>query len=81
MESPFRCNRNVILTNAIKPVHRFIGMISFIFSHSVNVCKIKEFTMQYAEAPCTVLAVKDRLLGHNPLAAIYNIDHYYRCLM
>ncbi|MBN1932377.1 MAG: DUF1847 domain-containing protein [Desulfobacterales bacterium] len=36
--------------------------------------------LKYAEAPCTVLAVKDRLLGHNPLAAIYNIDSYYRCL-
>ena len=35
---------------------------------------------KYAEAPCTVLAVKDRLLGHNPLAAIYNIDSYYRAL-
>jgi uncharacterized metal-binding protein len=35
---------------------------------------------QYTEAPCTVLAVKDRVLGHNPLAAIYNIDSYYRYL-
>ena len=35
---------------------------------------------KYAEAPCTVLAVKDRVLGHNPLAAVYNIDSYYRCL-
>lgn len=35
---------------------------------------------KYAQAPCTVLAVKDRLLGHNPLAAIYNIDSYYRSL-
>jgi uncharacterized metal-binding protein len=35
---------------------------------------------KYAVAPCTVLAVKDRLLGHNPLAAVYNIDSYYRCL-
>jgi len=35
---------------------------------------------KYAEAPCTVLAVKDRLLGHNPLAAIYTIDTYYRSL-
>ena len=34
----------------------------------------------YATAPCTVLAVKDRVLGHNPLAAIYNIDSYYRYL-
>jgi uncharacterized metal-binding protein len=36
--------------------------------------------LKYAEAPCTVLAVKDRLFGHNPLAAIYNIDSYYRSL-
>lgn len=35
---------------------------------------------KYAAAPCTVLAVKDRLLGHNPLAAVYNIDSYYRYL-
>ena len=35
---------------------------------------------KYAQAPCTVLAVKDRLLGHNPLAAVYTIDSYYRSL-
>ena len=35
---------------------------------------------KYAEAPCTVLAVKDRLLGHNPLAAVYTMDSYYRAL-
>ena len=36
--------------------------------------------LKYAEAPCTVLAAKDRLLGHNPLAAIYNVESYYRAL-
>lgn len=36
--------------------------------------------IKYAEAPCTVLAVKDRLLGHNPLAAVYTMDSYYRSL-
>jgi len=36
--------------------------------------------LKYSKALCTVLAVKDRLLGHNPLAAIYNIDSYYRTL-
>lgn len=36
--------------------------------------------LRYAEALCTVLAVKDRLLGHNPLAAVYNLDSYYRAL-
>ncbi|MBP2145516.1 putative metal-binding protein [Methanofollis sp. W23] len=36
--------------------------------------------MKYAEAPCTVLAVKDRLLGHNPLAAVYTLESYSRYL-
>ena len=36
--------------------------------------------LKEATAPCTVLAVKDRVLGHNPLAAVYNADSYYRCL-
>ena len=31
--------------------------------------------MKYSEAPVTVFAVKDRLLGHNPLAALYS--QYY----
>lgn len=35
---------------------------------------------QYSDALCTVLAVKDRLAGHNPLAAIYTSDSYYRFL-
>lgn len=35
---------------------------------------------RYADAPGTVLAVKDRLLGHNPLAAVYEYDSYYRYL-
>jgi len=32
---------------------------------------------KHSEAPTTVLAVKDRVLGHNPLAAVYNADSYY----
>ena len=36
--------------------------------------------LKEAEAPCTILAVKDRVLGHNPLAAVYNADSYYRSL-
>lgn len=35
---------------------------------------------KYAQAPCTVLAVKDRVTGHNPLAPIYQIDFYYQKL-
>jgi len=33
---------------------------------------------KYAEAPTTVLAVKDRVTGHNPLAAIYLSETYYK---
>ncbi len=36
--------------------------------------------LKYVEAPTTVFVVKDRLLGHNPLAAIYTLDGYYRSL-
>ena len=32
---------------------------------------------QHSKAPCTVLAVKDRVMGHNPLAAVYQLDTYY----
>ena len=31
----------------------------------------------YADAPTTVLAVKDRVTGHNPLAAVYLSGSYY----
>ena len=31
---------------------------------------------KYAEAPTTVLAVKDRVAGHNPLACIYTTETY-----
>ena len=36
--------------------------------------------LKHADALCTVLAAKDRLLGHNPLAAIYTVGSYYRAL-
>jgi uncharacterized metal-binding protein len=32
--------------------------------------------IKYSDAMITVFAVKDRLLGHNPLAAIYTYDSY-----
>ena len=33
---------------------------------------------KYAESPVTVLAVKDRVTGHNPLAAVYLAESYYQ---
>ncbi len=35
---------------------------------------------KYAKAPSTVLAVKDRVTGHNPLAALYLLGSYYSWL-
>lgn len=35
---------------------------------------------KFADAPTTVLAVKDRVTGHNPLAAIYLSESYYQKL-
>jgi uncharacterized metal-binding protein len=35
---------------------------------------------KFADAPTTVLAVKDRVTGHNPLAAIYLSGSYYQKL-
>jgi len=34
--------------------------------------------LKYLEKPATVLAVKDRVTGHNPLAAIYLAEGYYK---
>lgn len=36
---------------------------------------------KYARAPVTVLVAKDRVLGHNPAAALYQSSAYYRRLL
>ena len=33
--------------------------------------------IKYSDAPITVLSAKDRVLGHNPLAALYLSEGYY----
>lgn len=33
---------------------------------------------KYAEGITTTLVTKDRVLGHNPVAALYQADTYYR---
>jgi uncharacterized metal-binding protein len=33
--------------------------------------------IKHLDAPVTILAAKDRLMGHNPLAAVYNMNSYY----
>ncbi|GAI86244.1 unnamed protein product [marine sediment metagenome] len=37
--------------------------------------------IKYAQAPVTVLIVKDRVFGHNPAAGLYLSGSYYRKLM
>jgi uncharacterized metal-binding protein len=37
--------------------------------------------IKYCKAPMTVLAVKDRVTGHNPLAAVYLSHSYYSRLI
>ena len=34
--------------------------------------------IKYSEAPITIFAVKDRVLAHNPLGAIYQAESYYK---
>lgn len=34
--------------------------------------------LKHSDALCTVIAVKDRVTGHNPLAALYTCESYYR---
>ena len=36
--------------------------------------------LKHAQGMCTVLAVKDRVLGHNPMAAVYTYNSYSRYL-
>ena len=36
--------------------------------------------IKYCSVPLTVIAVKDRVFGHNPLAALYTSETYYRRL-
>lgn len=37
--------------------------------------------IKYCDVPLTVIAVKDRVFGHNPLAALYLSGSYYRRLL
>ena len=36
---------------------------------------------KYSDALCTTLVAKDRVLGHNPVAALYQTDSYYSRLL
>jgi uncharacterized metal-binding protein len=67
------CNpiSQALLMNAAKT--QFNVLVGLCVGHDSMVFK-------YSEAPCTVFAVKDRVFGHNPLAAVYTLESYYRYL-
>jgi uncharacterized metal-binding protein len=37
--------------------------------------------IKYSKAPVTTLITKDRVLGHNPAAALYTSEFYYKKLL
>ena len=37
--------------------------------------------MKHSDAPVTTLITKDRVLGHNPAAALYTSNFYYKRLL
>ena len=45
-----------------------------------NVMQTGSLFMKYSDAFCTTLFVKDRVTGHNPLAALSLYKSYYRRL-
>jgi uncharacterized metal-binding protein len=67
------CNSicQALLMNAAKT--QFNVLVGLCVGHDSMIFK-------YSDAPCTVLAAKDRVFGHNPLAAVYTLDSYYRYL-
>lgn len=67
------CNpiSQALLMNAAKT--QFNVLVGLCVGHDSLIFK-------YSEAPCTVLAAKDRVFGHNPMAAVYTLDSYYRYL-
>ena len=51
------------------------------FTVLLNLCVGHDsLAIKHLVSPVTVLAVKDRVTGHNPLAPIYMYDSYYRFL-
>lgn len=49
--------------------------------YSLRACCHDSIFYKYSDALCTTLIAKDRVLGHNPAAAIYQMNAYYSKLM
>ena len=74
--------------NSCEPMCNPIAQAKTLNSEKVDMAVVLGLCMghdtmffQYCCVPMTVLAVKDRVMGHNPLAAIYLSSSYYSRLM
>lgn len=57
---------------------KFLNKVKTDFNIVLGLCVGHDtLFFKYSEAPVTVFAVKDRVLAHNPLGAIYLSDSYY----
>lgn len=68
-----------------EPMCNPIAQAKYLDAHGAELCIMiglcvghDTLFMKHVKAPATVLAVKDRVTGHNPLAAVYLSDSYYR---
>lgn len=57
----------------------FLNSVSTDFNIILGLCVGHDsLFIKYSEAPVTVFAVKDRVLAHNPMAALYLSESYYK---
>jgi hypothetical protein len=82
--------RRSILPLVFHPATRFSliarrkiqGLRGLIFKYPLGLCTGDDTVfIKHSEASITVLAVKDRVLGHNPLAVIYTSKRFYTRLL
>lgn len=71
--------------NQFEPMCNPVAQANYLDDHGAELCIIiglcvghDTLFIKHVKAPTTVLAVKDRVTGHNPLAAVYLSDSYYR---
>lgn len=57
----------------------FLNKVNTDFNITLGLCVGHDsLFFKYSDAPTTVLVAKDRVLGHNPVAALYLSEGYYR---
>lgn len=76
-EGAEKCTAKGLLCNPVKQA-QIMNEAKTDYNVVVGLCVGHDsLFMKYAEAMSTVLVAKDRVLGHNPLAAIWTLDSFY----